>query len=119
MLDRAVERYADRPFVLTDDRTWTYREVQVWSQEIARGLLAIGVRPGEHVALVMANFAEFVAVKYAISRVGATCVPVNFLNRTDELRYVLAQSDAVALVTMDRFRSLDYCAALDDIAPGW
>ena len=119
VLDRAVERYADRPFVLTDERGWTYRELQEWSQEIARGLLATGVRPGEHVALVMANFAEFVAVKYAISRVGATCVPINFFNRTDELRYVLAQSDAVALVTMDRFRSLDYCAALDAIAPGW
>lgn len=119
VLDQAVQRYADRPFVLTDERGWTYREMQLWSQELARGLLAVGIRAGEHVALVMANFAEFVAVKYALSRIGATCVPINFLNRADELRYVLAQSDAVALVMMDRFRSLDYCAALDTIAPGW
>ena len=119
VLDRAAERYPERPFVLTDERGWTYRELQSWSQEVARGLLALGIRPGEHVALVMANFVEFVAVKYALSRVGATCVPINFLNRADELRYVLAQSDAVALVTMDRFRNLDYGAALDTIAPGW
>ena len=46
-------------------------------------------------------------------------VPINFLNRRDELAYVLKQSDSVALVTMDAFRGLDYQGMLDEIAPGW
>ena len=67
----------------------------------------------------MANFVEFVALKYAISRLGAVCVPINFLNRRDEIGYVLTQSDTAYLITMDRFRGLDYLAALNDLAPGW
>ena len=51
---------------------------------------------------------EFAAVKFGIARVGAVAVPINFLNRRDELGYVLEQSDAVLLITMDRFRNLDY-----------
>jgi hypothetical protein len=46
-------------------------------------------------------------------------VPINFLLRRDELAYVLAQSDAAVLVTMDRFRDLDYLSFLDQLAPGW
>jgi len=119
MLDTLTERYGDRPYVMTDTRIWRYRDIQAWSLRLAAGLLQEGVRPGDHVALVMANYPEFVALKYAISRVGAVAVPLNYLNRRDELAYVLNQSDAVLLVTMDRFRDLDYLGMLDELVPGW
>ncbi len=118
-LDAATAEFADRPYVVTDAQTWTYGEMQQWSVRLARGLVLAGVRPGDHVAVVLANFPEFVAVKYAIARAGATAVPINYLNRRAELGYVLGQSDAVVLITMDRFRGLDYLAALDELAPGW
>jgi fatty-acyl-CoA synthase len=119
MLDAAAQEYPDRPFVITDDRTFTYREMADWSARVTNGLVAAGVVPGEHVALVMGNHPEFVAVSFGIARAGAVCVPVNFLSRRDELGYVLRQSDAVALITMDRFRDLDYLAMLDELSPGW
>lgn len=119
MLDAAAAEFPDRPLVVTDDATYSYREMVGWSGRIAGGLAAAGVRSGEHVALVMGNFPEFVAAKFAISRAGAVCVPVNFLNRRDELGYVLRQSGAVALITMDRFRDLDYLVMLDELSPGW
>ena len=118
-LDASAEEFGDRPYVVTDERTWTYAEIRDWSVRLAAGLVRAGVQPGEKVAVVMANHPEFVAVKFAISRAGATAVPVNFLNRRDELGYVLRQSGAVALVTMDRFRTLDYLGMLDELAPGW
>lgn len=118
-LDDAAAEFGDRPYVVTDSLTWSYREVQERSVRLANGLVAAGVRPGDHVAVVLANVPEFVTLKFAISRAGATTVPINYLNRRDELGYVLRQSDAVALVTMDRFRDLDYLAALDELAPGW
>ena len=118
-LDAVADEFPDRPYVITDERYWTYREIQLWSVRIAAGLAKVGVRPGEHVAMVMANFAEFVAVRYGIARAGATCVPINFFNRRDELGYLLRQSDAVVLITMDRFRDLDYLGMLDELAPGW
>ena len=119
MLDAAATEFPDRPYVVTDERTWSYREMQDWSVRIAQGLVQAGVRPNEHVAVVLANYPEFVALKFGIARAGAVCVPVNFLNRRDELGYVLRQSDAVLLVTMDRFRNLDYLQMLDELAPDW
>ncbi|WP_219769720.1 AMP-binding protein [Sphingomonas citricola] len=117
--DDAVTTWPNRDFLVTDARTWTYAEMADWSRRIAAGLVALGVRPGENVAMILANHPEFVALKLAIARVGAVAVPINILNRRDELFYLLEQSDAVLLVTMDRFRDNDYLRALDDIAPGW
>jgi fatty-acyl-CoA synthase len=119
MLDAAAAEFPTRPYLITDTQTWTYSDIQAWSERLAAGLLAAGVQPGDHVAMLMANHPEFVAVKFAISRVGAVAVPINFLNRRDELGYVLRQSDAVLLVTMDSFRGLDYLGFLDELAPGW
>ena len=119
MLDLMASRYPDRPLVMTDAKTWSYQEIQKWSSHIAAGLIENGVKPGDHVALLMGNFPEFVAVKFAISRSGAVAVPINFLNRRDELGYVLKQSDAVMLITMDQFRGLNYLQFLDELAPNW
>jgi fatty-acyl-CoA synthase len=110
VLDAAAATFPDRPFVITNDRTWTYANMAAWSHCIAAGLAAIGVRAEQHVAVTMANHPEFVVLKYAISRLGAVAVPINILNRCDEVAYVLGQSDSVVLVTIDRFR---------EIAPGW
>ncbi|MGH8998287.1 MAG: AMP-binding protein, partial [Acidimicrobiia bacterium] len=118
-LDAAAAARPDAPLVLGDERSYTYGEVREWSRRIAAGLVALGVRPGDHVAMVMANYPEFVATKFAVARAGATCVPVNYLFRQHELGYVIDQSDATVLVTMDRFRDLDYVGALDALAPGW
>ena len=119
LLDRAAAEFGDREYVVTDDASFTYHQIKAWSERLAGGLRDLGIGVGDHVAMVMANYPEFVALKYAIARVGATCVPINFLNRRDELGYVLRQSDAKALITMDEFRGLDYLTMLDELAPGW
>src|SRR5262249_15358476 len=93
--------------------------MQQWSLRLAAGLLAIGVRPGGHVALDMANFPDFIAVKLATARIGAVSVAINYQLRRDELAYVLQQSDANVLITMDEFRGLNYLDLLDSIAAGW
>jgi fatty-acyl-CoA synthase len=118
-IDHVASRYETLPLVITDDREYTYRDIQQWSIRLAAGLVELGIKPGEHVALVMANHPEFVALKFAIARVGAVCVPINFLLREQELTYVLRQSQSVALITMDRFRASDYVAMLDTMMPGW
>jgi fatty-acyl-CoA synthase len=118
-LDEAARLWPDRPYVITDWADLTYTDIRDRSIRLAAGLIASGVRPGEHVAVVMANYPEFVAVKYAVSRVGAAAVPVNFLNRRDDLAHVLADSQAALLIVMDRHRDLDYLAMLDEIIPDW
>jgi fatty-acyl-CoA synthase len=118
-LTRSAEKYGDRPFVITDERTASYAEIDAWATRLADGLAAIGVRPGDRVGVLMANYLEFVPVKFAVARAGAVAVPFNYLYRQDELGYVLRQSRCGALVAMTGFGGLDYPAMLDAIAPGW
>jgi fatty-acyl-CoA synthase len=118
-LDHCADAYADRPFVITDERTVSYRETADWSVRLADGLAALGVRRGDRVGLLMANYLEFVPLKFAIARAGAVAVPFNYLYRQDELAYVLAQSECNVLITMTGFGDLDYLRMLDAVAPGW
>ncbi len=118
-LDRCADRYPDRPFVLTDSVTLTYRDVAEQSRALAAGLMALGVGVGDRVGMVMANFPEFVTVKLAIARAGAVAVPFNYLYRQSELGFVLADSGCRVLVTMTQFGALDYQEMLDGIVPGW
>lgn len=119
LFDAITAEFPLRPCVVTDEGSWTYTQVKSWSEQLAAGLAAAGVRPGDQVGVLMANYPAFVATKLAIARAGAVCVPINFLNRRDELGYVLRQSDAVLLITMDQFRGLNYQQFLDELAPGW
>jgi fatty-acyl-CoA synthase len=116
-LDLCVEQYADREFVVTDDRCLTYAEVAQESRVLADGLAALGVRAGDRVGLLMANHAEFVTLKFAIARTGAVAIPFNFLYRAEELGYVLAQSGCSVLVTMAGFGGLDHAGMVAEVAP--
>ncbi|MEU6561468.1 class I adenylate-forming enzyme family protein [Nocardia nova] len=117
--EHAVHRFADRPYVISGDRVFTYTEVWERARRYADGLAALGVRPGDHVGIIMANYPEYTPLKLAISRAGAVAVPLNYLYRAQELGYVLAQSSCRVLVTMTSFRDMDYLAMLDELAPGW
>lgn len=119
LLQEAAASYGERPLVMTDERTLDYRAALARSELLARGLRALGVRPGDRVALVMANHAEFVPLVFAVWRLGAAAIPVNYLFRAEELGYVIGQSACRVAVTMRSFRDLDYLAAFDRIAPGW
>ncbi|GLZ55318.1 AMP-binding protein [Actinomycetospora sp. NBRC 106378] len=118
-LDAACEEFADRPFVVTEAGTWTYAQMRDWSARVAGGLRDLGVGRGDHVAVVLANDAEFVAVRYAIARLGAVTVPINVANRRDELGFIVRRSDASVLITTDRFRDLDYLTMLDELLGDW
>lgn len=119
VLDHVASRHPDRPFIVSDDEVLTYGETVARSIRLAAGLRAAGVRSGDHVAVVMANYAETILLKFAVARLGAVSVSINFLLRGDDLRYVLRQSRSKVLITMDRFRGLDYLGELDALAPGW
>lgn len=118
-LDAAAAEFGARPLVITDERSYSYLEMQDWSRRLASGLIERGVRAGDHVALILANYPEFVAIKYAIARVGAVAVPINYLLRRQELLYVLEQSDTTVLITMKSLGDRDYLEDMDAIAPGW
>lgn len=118
-LDDCAQRYGTGPFVITDEVTLSYAEVAAQSRRMAAGLIGLGVRPGDRVGMLMANYPEFVPLKFAIARAGAIAVPFNYLYRTAELAFVLADSGCRVLITMSGFGALDYQSMLDEIVPQW
>ena len=78
-LDKCAAAYGDRPFVITDDRTISYAETAQWSRRLADGLAALGVRPWDRVGMLVANYLEFIPLKFAIARTGAAGAGSHYL----------------------------------------
>ncbi|MDF9407341.1 MAG: Long-chain-fatty-acid--CoA ligase [Pelotomaculum sp. PtaB.Bin013] len=106
--DEAVKKYQNRTLVFTLEKEYTYAEMQERSDLLARGLLALGIRPREHVALLMGNYPEFIISKLALTKIGAVCVPLNTMLLERELAFLLEDSDVVALIFNDSLGKNNY-----------
>lgn len=104
--------FGDRPMLLTPTKSLTYRDVWAAAWQIAKSLLALGVKRRDHVALLMANEPEFVLMKIGIALTGAVCVPLNTMLKENELRYVLGQSDARFLILHQSAMGIDHAATV-------
>lgn len=98
-------------------RRWTWRQFWDDVEATARGLIAMGIQPGEHVAIWATNVPQWVLLQFATARLGAVLVTINPAYRPYELQYVLRQSDAVALFLVDAFKTSDYFAMLREVCP--
>ena len=74
------------------------------TQRAANGLAALGVKPGERVAIMMGNRPEFLWVHFGINFIGAHSVPINTSQRGATLQHILANSDSVAVVFENALR---------------
>ena len=119
VLAETVRRHPDGEAMVFPQlgRRWTWRQFAADVDLAARGLLALKIKPGEHVALWATNVPEWVLLQFATARIGAVLVTVNPAYRPFELQYVLEQSDAVALFLVDQFKTSDYFAMLAEVCP--
>lgn len=119
VLDETTRRYGDRDAVVFPKAgvRLTYRQLSDKVDEAARGLLALGLKRGDHVALWATNVPQWTILQLATARLGIVLVTVNPAYRAFELRYVLGQCDAKALFLVDRFKSSDYFAMLTEVCP--
>ena len=101
----------------TLDYTRTYSEFLDDVDQAARGLLAIGVRKGDHVAIWATNHPQWLITFFACARIGAVLVTVNTSYKIHEAEYLLRQSDTHTLVMMDSFKDADYVAIINEICP--
>jgi len=118
-LARTVAAFPDREALVDvpTGRRWTYAQFADQVEELARALLAIGVRTGDRVAIWAPNLPEWTFTQYATARVGAILVNINPAYRTSELEYVLRQSGTRVLVSAQRFKTSDYRAMVDEVRP--
>jgi len=103
MVDRAAARFPDRTAVVFKDERVTYADLKRRADDFARGLLTLGLRAGDHVVLWMPNRVEWNVANLGIAKIGAVTVTCNSRYKALEVEYVLRQSDAKALIMVDRF----------------
>lgn len=100
VLAQKAEANGDKVFLtyLPDGRKFTYRDIDVISNRLARGFAERGIGRGMHVAILMENSPEQLLTYFALGKLGAVSVPLNTASRGQQLKYLLTHSDAVALV---------------------
>ena len=92
LLTRSAARAPQRDAVIDGARRFSYAEFEALSNRVAHGLLSLGFRPGDALALMSGNSAEFLATYFACAKVGVVCVPINLFWRHRELAYVLGHA---------------------------
>lgn len=114
-----VAKYADNDFIVYPDRDlrWTYAEFDVRVDQLAKGLLGIGVGKGDHVGVWARNIPDWLTLCFACAKIGAVLVTVNPVYKAHELAYVLQQSDMKALAIIDMFRDVDYVQIVRELVP--
>jgi crotonobetaine/carnitine-CoA ligase len=103
LLDRRARDDAAKPFCFFGDTRISFAELDARVNRLASGFASLGVRPGDRVAVMLANHPDHPAVFLALARLGATQVPINIHLRGLGLEYVLAHSEARAVVADEPF----------------
>jgi fatty-acyl-CoA synthase len=96
-----LDNNPDHPALIFPDRRHSYAELTQHSYERAQSLLAMGVRPGDHVGILMANSLEFMETIMGCALIGAIAIPMNARYKPQELAYVVENADLTVLVTSD------------------
>ncbi len=120
VLDLVAERRPDHDALVYTDRglRYTYAEFKEVVEDCARALMAIGIQKGDHVAVWGQNVPEWVTLQFATGKIGAVLVTVNPAYRSNELKYVLEQSDSAALFLTEGVKDADFVEILQSAVPG-
>jgi len=119
VLDATVARFPDNDAIVYVDRGYrqTWREFSRTTDELAKGLMALGIQKGEKVAIWATNVPYWVTLQFATAKIGAILITVNTSYREHEVRYLLTQSECENLFIIDGFRDHDFIQTLYAVAP--
>jgi len=119
LLDDAACRWPDQDALIVVDQgvRWTWRELRERARTFAAGLLALGLEPGDRVGMLATNRAEWVITQFATAYAGLVLVNINPAYRTPELEYALKKVGCRGLITESAFKTSDYLAMVNELAP--
>ena len=119
VLDTMVKEFPDHlAFKYTTlDYTRTYSEFRDDVDQFARSLIALGVKPGSHVAVWMTNLPQWYIAFWATTKIGAVLVTVNTAYKIAEAEYLLKQSDTHTLILEKGWRDSDYAGIMAQLCP--
>jgi fatty-acyl-CoA synthase len=117
MLDAVAARRPRGEAIVFGEERVTFAEFRARAEQLARGLAALGIGRGDKVALWLPNRPAWYVIQQACARLGAVLVALNPRYRAHELSYIIAQSDAVALIVTDHLGAIDYFETLHEVLP--
>ena len=119
LLDEAVMNHGSRDAVIfaQDREHLSWHDLKGRSDEVAAGLLALGIQRGDRVGIWAPNCVEWLLAQFGAARIGAILVNVNPAYRTSELEYALNKVQCRVLIMARALKSSDYVAMLKELAP--
>ena len=117
--DRVANEHPNNPALVLRHQSvdWTYSELQQRVDQLAAGLISLGIEPGDRVGIWGPNSAEWVLTQLATAKMGAIMVCINPAYRLYELEYALNKVECKALITDEQFKTSDYLGMLNTLAP--
>ena len=97
LLRRSAARNPDKTAIVCGETRWTYAEFNAICNRLANGMAGIGIGAGDRVAILSRNSHGFAAVRFALAKLGAVIVPINFMLNAEEVAYILRHSGAKVL----------------------
>lgn len=118
-LTSIAERFGDNEALVVPHQglRWTYAQLEVRVTELAAGLLALGLQPGDRVGIWSPNCAEWVLVQFATARAGLILVNINPAYCRFELEYVLEKVQCSALILAPAFKASNYIGMVQEVVP--
>ena len=114
-LDRLASRHGPRTAIIGDDEVVSFAELARRTEQVASGLAALGVGPGDRVAIWLPNRPAWLEVAFACARLGAIVISCNSRFRKTEMADILARSGAKMLVLSPTFRQIQFFDILSEI----
>lgn len=117
LLDEQAQRYGEREAVVAGTLRLTYKALRDEVRRTAKGLMALGVTRGDHVAILMGNRIEWLLSFLAVQQLGATAAGLNTWATPRELAFAIEHADVTCVIAVERFRRADYRAVLEGMQP--
>ena len=119
LLRRNAERLPDNDCIVAPEFNvlWSWREFDRKTDEVAKGLYAMGIRKGDHVAIWATNVPQWVLIQFASAKLGAVLVTVNTNYKQFELNYLLSQSDTKMLIMIPGVKNNNYVEHITGLVP--
>ncbi|MDY6972174.1 MAG: AMP-binding protein [Thermodesulfobacteriota bacterium] len=112
IIQQSAEQYGDKTFLNFYDEKYSFREIRDLSNQIANGLIQLGVKKGDHVCIMMDNRPNYILSWFALNTMGAVMVPVNVFLKGEGLTYIIDHCDAETIIVGQQVWS-----TLNDIRP--
>jgi fatty-acyl-CoA synthase len=119
VLEDQVRAFPEREFLIYSDRDlrFTFCQFDERVNNLAKGLLSIGLKKGDHLGIWATNVPDWLTFLFATAKIGIVLVTVNTAYRLHELDYLIKQSDITTLALIDGYRDSDYVSMVNELIP--